>query len=143
METLITLNCSNYSENILDIIKLFQQIGWGIYNVQGKVEYLPIGDDDEFDWQCEEMSEVKLYDIISDKIANKEQIGVNLFYNNGSEGISLIAYSTDQIMLSITINRKIIGEGYTDMVWYLQNILYKFFDCGVRVVSYKLEEFED
>ncbi len=104
---------------------------------------MPIGDDDEYDWQCEEISENKLYDIISEKKAKKEQVGVNLFYNNGVEGISLIAYTTDQIMLSIVINRKIVKENYTDMVWYLENIIYKFLNIGVRLLSYKLEEYED
>lgn len=143
MEAFITLNCSSYSENITDILKIFQQIGWDIYNSQGKVEYLPIGDEDEYNWQCEDISEIELYNIISEKKAKKEQVGVNLFYNNGMDGISLIAYTTDQIMLSITINRRIVQGKYTDMIWYLENIIYKFFDIGVRLLSYKLEEYED
>ena len=67
MEAFITLNCSSYSENITDILKIFQQIGWDIYNSQGKVEYLPIGDEDEYNWQCEDISEIELYNIISEK----------------------------------------------------------------------------
>lgn len=73
----------------------------------------------------------------------KEQIGVNLFYNNGAEGISLLTNTTEQIMLSISINRKIIKDKYTDMVWYLENIIYKLFEIDVRLLSYKLEEYED
>lgn len=143
MEAFISLDCSNYSENIVEVLKIFQQIRWNFYNPQGKVEYLPIGDDDEYDWQCDEKSESELYDIISKKIALKEQIGINLFYCNGTEGISLLAYNTSQIILSITINRKTIKGKYTDMAWYLQNIVYKFLDIGVRLLSYKIEEYED
>ncbi len=143
MEALMTLDCSNYSEGIVDVLKIFQQIGWYIYNPQGKVEYLPIGDDDEYDWQCKEISEIELYDIISKKIAKKEQIGINLFYSNGTEGISLMAYNTSQIMLSITINRKTVKGKYTDMAWYLENIIYKFLNIDVRLLSYKIEEYED
>lgn len=142
MEALMTLDCSNYSENIVEVLKIFQQIGWYIYNPQGKVEYLPIGDDDEYDWQCDEKSESELYDIISKKIASKEQIGINLFYCNGAEGISLMACNTSQIILSITINRKTVKGKYTDMAWYLQNIIYKFVDIDVRLLSYKIEEYE-
>ena len=105
MEALMTLDCSNYSENIVEVLKIFQQIGWYIYNPQGKVEYLPIDDDDEYDWQCEEKTESELYDNISKKTAGKEQIGINLFYCNGAEGISLMACDTSQIILSITIYR--------------------------------------
>lgn len=143
IEAYLTLNCSPYSENIEDILKLFQQIGWGIFNLQGKVEYLPVGDDDEFNWQCEEISESKLYSIVADKISQKEQIGINLFHDSGNEGISFVAHSTEQIILSIGIHRKLIKESYTDTVWYLENIIYKLFDVGVRLLSYKLEEFED
>lgn len=35
MEALMTLDCSNYSENIVEVLKIFQQIGWYIYNPQG------------------------------------------------------------------------------------------------------------
>lgn len=143
MEALMTLDCSDYSESIADVLKIFQQIGWYIYNLQGKVEYLPIGDDDEYDWQCDEISESELYDIISKKIAGKEQIGINLFYYGGTEGISLIANNTSQILLSITINRKTIKGKYTDMSWYLENIIYKLLKIDVRLLSYKIEEYED
>ena len=142
MEAFMILDCSNYSKNIVDIFKMFQQIGWDIYNPQGKAEYLPIGDDDMYDWQCEEISERKLYDIISEKMAKKEQVGVDLFYKNGAEGISFLAYTTDQIILSIDINRKIVKEGHTDMVWYLENIIYKFWDTGVRLLSYTVKEYD-
>ena len=35
MEALMSLDCSNYSESIADVLKIFQQIGWYIYNPQG------------------------------------------------------------------------------------------------------------
>ncbi len=143
MESLITLNCSNYTKNIVDVLRIFQQIGWDIYNPQGKVEYLPIGDIDEYNWQCENLLENRLYGIIADKITNKEQIGVNLFYKYGPEAISLMAYDTEQIALSLSINRKIITRNHTDSVWYIEKIIYKILDVGVNLLSYKLEEYED
>ena len=143
MEALMTLDCSYYSESIADVLKIFQQIGWYIYNPQGKVEYLPIGDDDEYDWQCDEISESELYNIVSKKTARREQIGVNLFYCNGTEGISLLAYNTSQILLSIAINRKTSKVRYTDRSWYLENIVYKRLNIDLRLLSYKIEEYED
>ena len=143
MEALMELNFSKYSENMLDILKIFQQIGWNIYNYQGKIKYLPIGDNDDYDWQCGEISEIELYDIISEKVAKKEKVGVSLFYHNGTEGIDFIANATDQIILSIDINRKTVYGKYTNMIWYIENIIYRLFDAGVRLVSYRLEEYED
>lgn len=73
MEAMMILDCSDYSENIVDVLKIFQQIGWDIYNPHGKVEFLPIGDGDEYDWQCKEISESELYDIISKKMLEKNR----------------------------------------------------------------------
>lgn len=143
MEALITLNCSNYSSNIIDVLQAFQQIGWGIENSCGEVEFLPLGDNGMYEWLREEISQTKLYSIISNKIANKEQIGINLFNDNSMEGISFIADSTEQIILSLSINRKVIKGKYTDLVWYLENIVYKLFDIGVDIRSYILEEYGD
>ena len=143
MEAMITLNCKKYSDNIIDILRLFRDIGWDVYNTHGLVEFLPKDDNGQYNWKSEKISESKLYKIISDKIINKEQIGVNLFYNNGSEGITFIAEKTEQIILSLSINRKIYIGKYTDIVWYLENIVYKLLNKNVRLLSYEVEEFED
>lgn len=143
MEAFITLDCGNCLQNTAELLKGFQRIGWEIHNAQGEIEFLPLGDKDEYNWQCEKMSEKQFYDIVFEKISCKEMIGVNLFYRDGKEGISLLAYNTNQITLDISINRRIISGKHTDMIWYLKNIIYKFFDEGISVISYKLEEFED
>lgn len=143
MEALMTLNLSAYSEDLSEVIKVFQQIGWNVYNLQGKIEYLPIGDNDAFDWQCEAITENMLYDFVSKKAAKKELVGVNLFYQKENEGISFLADTADNIMLSLSINRRITKGRHTDLVWYLEHIVYRFWDMGVRLLSYKLEEYED
>lgn len=143
MEATMILDCSSYSDNIIDILKKFKQIGWDIYSQQGETEFLPVGDDAMYEWQCEKISENKLYEIVSKKMALREQIGVNLFYGNGIEGISLLADTTKEIMLSMSINRKTYKENNTDMIWYLENIIYKLIDIGVRISSYKLQEYDD
>ena len=143
MEVLITLDCSKCLKNIVELLIAFQQIGWGIYNAKGKIEFLPLGDKDDYAWQCEEMSKRQLYDIVLEKIAHKEMVGINLFHQNGIDGISLLAHNTNEIMLNIAINRRIIAEKHTDIIWYLDNIIYKFFSIGINITSYKIEEFED
>nr|WP_302020474.1 hypothetical protein [uncultured Acetatifactor sp.] len=95
LETSIILDCSSSSDSIIDLLKMMKQIGWDIYNPQGQTEYLPIGDDGMYDWQCEKITESQFYDMVSKKMALREQIGIDLFYKNG-------------IMLSISINRKTV-----------------------------------
>lgn len=144
MEASVTLDFSYYSKNLLDILEVFQKIGWSIYNSYGEIEYLLFGDNGNYDWKREKMSAIKFYQIVMDKTAAKEQVGVNLFYNDGKEGVSFLAYDTNQVILSLSINRRISnGKGHTDMNWYLENIVYKFFDFGVKLFSYQLEELLD
>lgn len=142
MEASITLNCSNYSSDIIAVLQAFQQIGWSIDNGHGEVEFLPLGDNGMYDWVREKISLTKLYDIFSNKIANKELIGINLFYSNMA-GITFLADNTEQIMLSLAIERKIIKGRYTDLVWYIENIIYRLLDIGVNITSYELQEYED
>ncbi|MBQ7776583.1 MAG: hypothetical protein IJ379_11750 [Lachnospiraceae bacterium] len=143
MEAMILLDCSHYSADMVDVLKVFQQIGWDVYNPQGQVEYVPVGDDDEFNWQCDELSEIEVYEMMTAKIANKEVSAMNLFYNKGHEGICFLAHNTAEVMLSLSINRRTVDGEHTDMAWYLENIIYKLWRLGVRIISYKAEEFED
>ncbi|MCM1231894.1 MAG: hypothetical protein NC124_18375 [Clostridium sp.] len=143
MEALMILDFSCYSENIIDILTVFQQIGWDVYNAEGNVEYLPAGDNGEYAWQCRKISKSELYNTVSEKVNQKEQVGIALFYNNSDIGVHLLAEAADRILLSIAVNRKKVKGAHTDMVWYLENIIYKFFDTGVRLMSYELQEYED
>ena len=43
----------------------------------------------------------------------------------------------------MSIDRKTYKGNNTDMVWYLENIIYKLIDIGVRISSYKLQEYDD
>lgn len=76
MEASITLDFSSYSNNIIDVIKLFGKIGWSIYNTKGEVEYLPIGDADKYNWQwgkCPKLNFLRWYPIKS-LIMNKWEL---------------------------------------------------------------------
>lgn len=143
MDTSLTLNFSCFSNSIEDVLNVFGQIGWSIFNPQGMVEYLPKGDNDEYNWQCRRITAHELYHMLSEKIAENETVGVNLFYDKGAEGVSMLACSTDAVVLSICINRRCIIGGRTDTAWYLENIVYALLNMGVKLISYKIEEYED
>lgn len=49
-ETSITIDCSRYSDRIIDVISLLNEIGWKYYNNSNQIEFLPIGDNDNFNW---------------------------------------------------------------------------------------------
>jgi len=143
MESFLEIDCSGYSKNIIDILDVFHRIDWWIYNTENEVEYLPIADNDCFNWKCEKISEEEFRNIINTKKRNSELIGLNLFFNNSNIGISMLARDTKNITFGISINCKRLGNGCTDMAWYIENIIYKLVGVGMRIVSYKFGEFED
>lgn len=143
MEACIILDCSTYSMCLVDIIKAFQQIGWNIYDMQGKVNYLPVGDANNFDWKYEYLSEEEIYKTILEKSSKGETVGIYLFKVNSNEGVIFLASNTTQIMLSISIYRRTLENRHTDIKWYEKHIIDKLIVSGVKIDSYKIEEYED
>ena len=80
----------------------------------------------------DEEEQWKVFDFVED----------SFWKNWKSVTISMTSTVTICICLT-TINRKTVKGKYTDMAWYLQNIIYKFLDIDVRLLSYKIEEYED
>ena len=135
----LSLDCSLYSSSITNIITLFNKIGWGF--VDNKMEYLPVNDNDMFDWPKEPLSLEKLFSIISQKQNNGELIGVVLYHNKSDKGIDFLASDTKKINLGININRKKINNKYTDISWYIMNIVAELEKCGFRIENYKFYEY--
>jgi hypothetical protein len=67
------------------LIKQLLDFGWTL-NDCGKVSYLPIGDEDRFDWQREEISIESLMAILDEKEKHGETIGVAMTWQNSCIG---------------------------------------------------------
>ena len=145
-EAMLEINCSRYSEKIIDIISLFNKMGWKYFNSKGEVEYLPLGDDDDYDWQKSVLSDDEVREVINSKQEHSEKIGLNLYYNNSFVGISLLADNTSQILLNLNINRKTINDtrdALTDVTWYIKHIVQKLEAEGCKIEHFKVEEYVD
>lgn len=132
-------------KKIIDIINLFNRIGWKYYNHNNEVEYLPIGDNGDYDWQKSVLSKIELQDLVNKKQDNKEIVGLNLYYENMEQGITLLAENTEQIVIDLDINRKTIEsnrESITDVGWYIENIIKKLEDEKCHVDFLKFEEYQ-
>lgn len=136
-ESYLVLNCSLYSESIAEVISAFNKIGWGFAE---KKEYLPLHDNDDFDWQSGLLSAEEVLSLISQKQALGELCGVILYHKVSGRGISLLAKSTDDIMLNISINRKILCDDFTDISWYIENIAAKLESIGCTVGALEYSE---
>lgn len=142
-EAVLQIDCSRYSGRIMDIINLFDELGWKYYDADINVEYLALGDDD-FNWQKDSLSESVLQEIINNKQDRLEQVGVNLYYEKSDVGITLLAKNTKELVIDLSINRKTIEdnrESITDVGWYIENIVQRLKEKGCPVDYIKFEEY--
>lgn len=137
-EAILSINCSSYSDSIVDIIALLNKTGWGYKD--DKMEYLPLNDNDMFDWKKEPLSLEKLFSLISQKQDNGELVGVVLYHKNTDKGITFLARDTKEIDLSLDINRKKLQNEYTDISWYIMNIVADFEKNGCVIQHMEYQE---
>ena len=143
-EAMIELKCVCEQKNISFLIDLLCNAGWTVFNDLGEIEYLPLGDDEDFCWQEEKKTYDELKEILLLKQQNDEFIGVNLFYSGTNQGISFLGRNIDDVVISININRKTIGEeidSLTDFEWYFSRIIKVLHEEKSLSVSYKIEDF--
>lgn len=69
-----------------------------------------------------------------------------MYCSYSSEGFDLIAKNTEEIRLSLDINRRLLEssdhEDSTDIGWYVENIIHKLRQDNCPVDYYKIEEYE-
>ena len=144
-EAILEINCSRYSERIIDVINLLHELGWKYYDIERNIEYLPLGDDD-FNWQKKYITENQLRELVNNKQDNFEQVGLNLYYKNSKEGITLLAKNTKEILIDLNISRKTVEnsrESITDIGWYFNNIIQRLKERECPIDYIKFEEYVD
>ncbi len=127
MSNSVSLDISLTSKNncfIEDIIRTLLNNDW--YIVKNKqTTYLPIGDNDMYDWTSKEVTEQELFNIIKIKEDQNEIIGLELYYLNSEIGFHLLIFNTKELTLMIDINKKYINKemGILDFNWYIEKII--------------------
>ncbi|MEC0124145.1 hypothetical protein [Paenibacillus pabuli] len=113
----------------MTILRKLEDFGW-TYNDQGKVTYLPIGDEDDFDWQHKSIPLEELLKILVIKDNQRELIGVVMTWKDTDEGGTFLIEENGTIIISPDINRKVLDiESYnkiTDVNWYITKLIPAF-----------------
>ncbi len=110
--------------NPVSIIDSLLEFGWSYDD--GHISYLPLGDNDSFDWQSEEIIHwPKIEKIITQKCANKEIVGIYLVWPSSLIGAQFLFKTKEsQLLVQLTARKKIKGqERATDFTWYLEKLL--------------------
>lgn len=126
-EPLLIIDCSDRSENTADILRLMNGIGWHLRD--GELQYLPPDDNDNYDWQYGSLTPDELYSIAEQKQRKGEIVGAKLYYKDTGTGITVLAKSTREILISPDINRITIDGSsgsdtdFTDISFYIRTLL--------------------
>ena len=133
------------SYSLSNIVETFLEAGWKLKDKYGNVSYLPLGDDDDFDWQSQMISETEVIKIIEKKEEANEWVGLIIYWEKTNIGITLLATSADNVILSFEVNRRRVNEedstSLTDVNWYMDKIIVKLRNKQYQIESFIFEEY--
>jgi len=116
----------NSDTTVVSIIDFLFKNGWEIY-MNGKVVYLPFGDDGEYNWIAENITQVDLYKIVRMKEENNEVVGIELSYKGTKIGGELLAFNSNELSFNISINQRFLDTvdslRIVDVNWYVEKLI--------------------
>lgn len=147
MSVTATIEIKIQNDKELDIEELLSILiegGWKLFR-DGKVRYLPLGDDDDFDWQENTMSQNDIFELIKQKKSHNEIIAFALYWDESDVGGDVMILSDNTISFNANINRKIIeiskGNSITDVSWYLETFVGVLKNANFQLISFSFEEY--
>lgn len=125
----IDIEILNNSDYIVSAVYLMDEMlnkNWNVrYN--GKINYLPLGDEDLFEWTENILTEDQLREIIKQKELQNEIVGIVFYWDDTNIAISMLKFQDNQISFNLNINRVVIDSmkstNITDVNWYLTKII--------------------
>jgi len=139
------------SGTIVSPMKILEKLvsnGWNLFDKKGCVSYLPVGDDDMFNWTGKKMNGTSLMEILKEKELIGELIGVGLTWKSTGIGGEVLLRQEKEMQrkgihvsmsFCLTRNRKLLSDydclKITDVNWYLTKLL-PIFNQGNTLVEY-------
>ncbi len=124
------------------VIKQLINYGWTL-NDNGYTTYLPLDDDDNYNWTQESIGEESLMAIISQKELKREVVGLAMTWEHTGIGGAFLARIDGSVSVNLTINRKCIElseNKFTDVNWYLHKLLFAFDNTEFSIETFSFEE---
>ncbi|MGI9279808.1 MAG: hypothetical protein ACR2PX_09270 [Endozoicomonas sp.] len=121
------------SFNIPTLIQMFLDAGWTL-NDSGKVSFLPIGDNDDFDWQSKQLTEHALMELVAVKVKRGELVGVVFTWKDTMSGGEVLFHTDSSFSMTLSMDRKVIGKSRrTDVTWFLERLDRIFSDKNIDI----------
>jgi hypothetical protein len=123
------------------LVKRLLEYGW-TFRHNGYASYLPIGDNDDFNFQREAFNKESidaLMMVIKKKEELDEPIVVSMTWERTNVGGELLLIRNGEISINLSINRKLLDTGIektknTDVNWYLMRLL-PVFNCEELMIE--------
>lgn len=129
--------------DVIDIIDCLIGNGWDIHDAEGKISFLPVDDNGYYSWSTEYLTDIQMKSIIKAKSEKKETIGFS-FYKDNVCGTNILFLTSNEIIISCDINRKIIqlkdGVTFTDVNWYINEFVAPLIVKGYRILKFEYTE---
>lgn len=138
----VSLNVKLDSNNMLsckEIINLLLKTGWNIQK-NSKITFLPLNDDDMFDWTTSETTLSDFIKLVDEKEYLKEIVGVELYWKDTDIGGHLLMFNNCDFSFELNINTKYIGEKVKipDLNWYAERLI-PYLSQEYHIIEYKFE----
>ena len=119
-----------------EIIDLLLQNGWDIVK-NGIITYLPLNDNDMFNWTVSENSRSDFMKLVDEKEKINELIGVEINWSNTNIGGHLLLYSGSDFSFQLNVNTKYLNAEYKipDLNWYAEKIM------SIIIQQYHIQEY--
>ena len=125
--------------SLIDILSILSSYGWN-FSDNGHQVYLPINDNDEWNWKSEKLNNGELFDIFHIKSKLSEPIGVAISWQETNIGGQLLLFPNGEISVLLNNNRLINSYGVTDFDWYLNKIVPVFREHNIVIEKLSFTE---
>ena len=134
----INITISSSTKSILELIEVLLNNGWSVKD-HGHISYLPLGDEDAFNWQHIAIEAwLKIVEIFKQKEKNRELIGLVMTWKDTNIGGEFLFFPDGQLLaVSWGVNRKVLKHcaDFTDHSWYLTRVLAPLLQEGIVIES--------
>ena len=141
----VTIEIKASKPDRIDMLSNLLDYGWSV-NCNNQIQYLPLGDDDDYDWQFAPLDTWQnIYEIIKQKDKRNERLGLDLCWQNTSVGGSFLIdpLSTTAKISNIRLwttwyaqRPKLENcDWITNQSWFIQRIIPPLLENGLFVAS--------
>lgn len=131
----------NTNVTSVDIVKCYLEAGWSLYSERNQIIYTELGDNDDFDFVANSISENEYFDIMMQKEKSNEIIVLALFYLEESYRYRIDVMISPEFDISIspddgTKKMLIPNLNILDVNWYLYRVLPPLANKNILVESF-------